>query len=271
MRSRPGYEHSNRSFATAVSRHSGTNSSPACMQSVPAPPARRCSARRRGRVPDVMLGYWALVLAPPTAAEERHRRGDREPARRSKLRYTLVFGEEPDTGTRAWMAEHFPEATVIALPDSGHFPSRRPSRQLAMSASDHRSPSSVHVWTGRELGRVEPGARLMREARGANPAPWARSSCGRHRRVGRVRTRIVLRELPGFGQLWVRLDGPFNENLVRDVGALNLALAFVTLQQSCGARRCSARLVTGTWIVEGIPHLVYHLRHLDPLASDAKA
>ena len=36
--------------------------------------------------------------------------------------YTLVLGEETDTATRAWMAERFPEATVIALPNSGHFP-----------------------------------------------------------------------------------------------------------------------------------------------------
>ena len=36
--------------------------------------------------------------------------------------YTLVLGEEPDTATRRWMAERFPEATVIALPNSGHFP-----------------------------------------------------------------------------------------------------------------------------------------------------
>ena len=27
--------------------------------------------------------------------------------------------------------------------------------------------------------------------------------------------------------MWVAVDGPFNEHLVRDVGALNLALAFV--------------------------------------------
>ena len=33
-----------------------------------------------------------------------------------------MFGEEPDTATRQWMAERFPEATVIAIPDSGHFP-----------------------------------------------------------------------------------------------------------------------------------------------------
>jgi pimeloyl-ACP methyl ester carboxylesterase len=33
-----------------------------------------------------------------------------------------VLGEEPDSETRTWMAQHFPEATVLALPNSGHFP-----------------------------------------------------------------------------------------------------------------------------------------------------
>ena len=70
---------------------------------------------------EVMLGYWAPVLAtPPTAETEladaiAHLRAQQIP-------YTLVLGEEPDAATRAWMAEHFPEANVVAIPNSGHFP-----------------------------------------------------------------------------------------------------------------------------------------------------
>ena len=30
---------------------------------------------------------------------------------------------------------------------------------------------------------------------------------------------------PGFGMAWVRVDGPYNEHLIRDVGGLNLAIA----------------------------------------------
>jgi hypothetical protein len=82
--------------------------------------------------------------------------------------------------------------------------------------------------------------------------------------------RSFYENFPGFGQLWVRPDGPFNEHLVRDVGELNLALAFVTLAAVVGCTPLVVRLVAGAWLVEGIPHLVYHLRHLDPLASDAK-
>jgi hypothetical protein len=82
--------------------------------------------------------------------------------------------------------------------------------------------------------------------------------------------RSFYEDFPGFGQLWVRPDGPFNEHLVRDVGELNLALAFVTLAAVVWCTPLLVRLVAGAWLVEGIPHLVYHLRHLDPLASDAK-
>ena len=70
---------------------------------------------------DVMLGNWAPVLAPPPTAEHAiadaiaHLRAEQTP-------YTLVLGEEPDAATRAWMAQHFPEATMVTIPNSGHFP-----------------------------------------------------------------------------------------------------------------------------------------------------
>ena len=82
--------------------------------------------------------------------------------------------------------------------------------------------------------------------------------------------RSFYEDFPGFGQVWVRPDGPFNEHFVRDFGDLNLALAFVTLAAVVWCTLLLTRLIAGAWLVEGIPHLVYHLRHLDPLASDAK-
>jgi pimeloyl-ACP methyl ester carboxylesterase len=68
-----------------------------------------------------MLGYWAPVLAPPPTAENAIAAAITS-LRARATPYTLVLGEEPDTTTRIWMAEHFPEAAVIALPNSGHFP-----------------------------------------------------------------------------------------------------------------------------------------------------
>jgi pimeloyl-ACP methyl ester carboxylesterase len=70
---------------------------------------------------EVMLGYWAPALAPPPTAKNLIA-GAIASLRAAGTPYTLVFGEEPDAATRAWMTEHFPEADVIAVPESGHFP-----------------------------------------------------------------------------------------------------------------------------------------------------
>ena len=32
---------------------------------------------------------------------------------------------------------------------------------------------------------------------------------------------------PGLGRAWISIDGPYNDHLIRDVGALNLALLVV--------------------------------------------
>jgi hypothetical protein len=68
--------------------------------------------------------------------------------------------------------------------------------------------------------------------------------------------------------MWVAPDGPYNEHLVRDVGELNLALAVVTLVALVALTPMLVRAVLAGWIVYSVPHLVYHLRHLDPFATD---
>ena len=74
-------------------------------------------------------------------------------------------------------------------------------------------------------------------------------------------------DFPGFGRSWIAPDGPFNEHLVRDVGALNLALAIVTIAAALTLGRALVRGVLVAWLVEGVLHVVYHARHLDPFAS----
>ncbi len=72
---------------------------------------------------------------------------------------------------------------------------------------------------------------------------------------------------PGLGRTWMSLDGPYNEHLVRDVGALNLALtvvlawAMVSLSRDVVAAACGASLA---W---GVPHLVYHATTTDGWAT----
>ena len=75
---------------------------------------------------------------------------------------------------------------------------------------------------------------------------------------------------PGGGRDWVAVDGPYNEHLVRDVGALYLALAVVTIAALVPLRPVLVRVAALAWLVSGIPHLVYHARHLDPYGTSDK-
>jgi hypothetical protein len=70
-------------------------------------------------------------------------------------------------------------------------------------------------------------------------------------------------DYPGLGLRWVAGDGPANEHLTRDVGALSLALVGVTL---AGPRRWTPALVAG-WELYALPHLLYHLFHLHTLSG----
>ncbi len=75
-------------------------------------------------------------------------------------------------------------------------------------------------------------------------------------------------DFPGFGRHWVQVDGPYNQHLVRDFGALNLALAVVTIAAAITLSRPLVIAVAIAWLAWGVPHLVYHLRHLDVYSTD---
>ncbi|MCI0346356.1 MAG: hypothetical protein L0221_13085 [Chloroflexi bacterium] len=70
-------------------------------------------------------------------------------------------------------------------------------------------------------------------------------------------------DFPGGGRSWVSPDGPYNEHLVRDFGALNLALSVLTIAAAVMLVRSLAVTAALGWLAYSIPHLVYHLRHLD--------
>ena len=79
-------------------------------------------------------------------------------------------------------------------------------------------------------------------------------------------------DFPGMGRVWVAVDGPFNEHLVRDVGGLNLALAFVAIFALVTGSVAVARAAGGAALLYGVPHLLYHATHLDPFdTGDAVA
>ncbi len=70
---------------------------------------------------------------------------------------------------------------------------------------------------------------------------------------------------PGLGRHRVAGDGPYNEHLVRDVGALYLALLVLTLSALRRTNAGRARLVGVVWLVFGVPHVGYHVGHLGGL------
>jgi hypothetical protein len=79
-------------------------------------------------------------------------------------------------------------------------------------------------------------------------------------------------DFPGMGRVWVAVDGPFNEHLVRDVGGLNLALAFVAAMALVTGSTLLGRVAGGAALLYGVPHFVYHAAHLAPFdTGDAVA
>ena len=74
-------------------------------------------------------------------------------------------------------------------------------------------------------------------------------------------------DFPGLGRVWVAVDGPFNEHLVRDVGGLNLGLAFVAALALVTASPLAARAAGGAALIYGVPHLTYHALNTEGFAT----
>lgn len=72
---------------------------------------------------------------------------------------------------------------------------------------------------------------------------------------------------PGFGRSWISLDGPYNEHLVRDVGALNLALAVVLVWALVTLDRQVVFAASVAAIAWGLPHVAYHAANTDGWAA----
>jgi hypothetical protein len=71
---------------------------------------------------------------------------------------------------------------------------------------------------------------------------------------------------PGLGFVWIAVDGPFNEHLIRDVGSLYLALAAASIAASFSGTPDAGRVVGVAWAVFGIPHFLYHAAHFPHMA-----
>jgi hypothetical protein len=66
-------------------------------------------------------------------------------------------------------------------------------------------------------------------------------------------------DFPGGGSSWVSPLGPYDEHLVRDIGALSLALTVVLLAAAIWPQQ-RLRLVAGlAYLAWSVPHLIFHL------------
>ena len=78
-------------------------------------------------------------------------------------------------------------------------------------------------------------------------------------------------DFPAVGRGWVSALPPYNEHLVRDVGALNLALAVLLGFAALSREGRLVRVSLVVWLAYAIPHFVFHLTEMGamPFLDDA--
>jgi hypothetical protein len=74
-------------------------------------------------------------------------------------------------------------------------------------------------------------------------------------------------DFPWPGHPWVALLGAYNEHLLRDFGGMNLAMAVVFGVAAASLDRRLAATVLVAYLVFAVPHLVFHLNHLEPFGT----
>jgi hypothetical protein len=77
-------------------------------------------------------------------------------------------------------------------------------------------------------------------------------------------------DFPMGGRGWVSTLGPYNEHLVRDVGALNLALGVLLLLAAALLERRLVQVSLVAYLVYAVPHFIFHLTtgHAFPLLDN---
>jgi hypothetical protein len=75
-------------------------------------------------------------------------------------------------------------------------------------------------------------------------------------------------DFPGGGRHWAAAQPPYNEHLVRDVGALYLGFVVLFLWSAWRPARALVVPVCWAWVVVQVPHLVFHLANDDGLSGN---
>ncbi|MDM4142515.1 MULTISPECIES: hypothetical protein [Mycobacterium] len=68
---------------------------------------------------------------------------------------------------------------------------------------------------------------------------------------------------------WVDLIPPYSEHLMRDYGAMNLSLALIFVVSAITMERRMVRIALGAYLFFAIPHLIFHLTHLEHFTMKA--
>src|SRR5687768_6656253 len=84
---------------------------------------------------------------------------------------------------------------------------------------------------------------------------------------GTIWPRSFFDDFPGAGNAWVAAFPPYNEHLVRDVGAFYLGYGVLMLAAGLVTRRRLVQVALLSWLVATIPHGIFHIRHLDELET----
>jgi hypothetical protein len=75
-------------------------------------------------------------------------------------------------------------------------------------------------------------------------------------------------DFPGGGRAWVSPLGPYDEHLVRDVGALSLGLTVVLLAAIVWPDHKLIGIAAAGYLAWALPHVVFHLTADGALATD---
>src|SRR4028118_863279 len=76
--------------------------------------------------------------------------------------------------------------------------------------------------------------------------------------LGPAVPRLFYEDFPLPGRDWVSTLGPYDEHLVRDYGALNLALGILLVATALFLERRLTRVALAAWLGYALPHFVYH-------------
>ena len=77
-------------------------------------------------------------------------------------------------------------------------------------------------------------------------------------------------DFPLPGRAWVSTLGPYNEHLVRDVGALNLALGVLLVMAAVLLEQRLVQVSLAAYLAYAVPHFIFHVTtgHAFPLGDN---